>query len=94
MRRARRYTIVRVQFKGEVMEINVLVGFGKHDLCDLLDKVGTPQEREVLDGMFNKQWPPRYRRISICTPEEIEDYRVFGQWLIEVQKCLGKRSRT
>ena len=57
-------------------EIMVLVGFGKIDLSDVLKM----SETEVMDMLNNKQWPPRYRRISICTDEEVDNYSQFAKW--------------
>ena len=49
----------------------VVVGFGKYELADLMgeDKI------ERLTEAFQKQWPPHYRRVSACTPEQIELFK-------------------
>ena len=38
----------------------VLVGFGKHDLSEVLTWRGTPKEEDAI--LAPTKWPPRYRR--------------------------------
>ncbi len=66
---------VKIQRQSEPV---VLVGFGKHDLASF---IGYP---EFVNEAFVKQWPPHYRRQSICTSEEIETFREFTTWLTEL----------
>lgn len=60
----------------EQMEPKILVGFGKYDLTHLLELVNSedPPRLNILE------MPPRWRRISTCTPEEIEAYETYNQW--------------
>lgn len=57
--------------KNKVPEPMVVVGFGQADLADLMGE----DKEERLTEAFTKQWPPRYRRASICTEEEIELFK-------------------
>ena len=82
--RERRLPIVReeIQPDGTVKisrhpEPLVLMGFGKHDLASF---IGYP---ELVNEAFVKCWPPRYRRQSICTPEEVELFKEFTTWLTQ-----------
>lgn len=52
----------------EVPEGMVLVGFGKHDLDEILSWFGTPREIEALKAPTI--WPPRWRRESACSEYE------------------------
>ena len=45
----------------------VVVGFGGADLADLMGE----DREERLTEAFTKQWPPRYRRASTCTSDDI-----------------------
>ena len=60
---------------GKVHEPMVLVGFGKDDLKDILHKINTEEEDELIYAPINS--PPRYRREAICTPEEIEAFLIY-----------------
>jgi hypothetical protein len=50
----------------------VLVGFGKHDLNEVLAWFGTSLELQALKAPL--LWPPRWRRESICSQEEKERF--------------------
>jgi hypothetical protein len=70
-------------------EPHVLVGFGKHDLADLLEYTEDEINEQYLIKKLNTQhWPARYRRASICTEEEIENFKRFTEWA--VQKVRSK----
>lgn len=62
----------------------VLVGFGKHDLKDLIKFIDTDEEERLVAEPFAKGWPPRYRRVSICTKEDIEAFRTFTTFMTNV----------
>lgn len=64
----------------------VLVGFGKHDLADLM---GVDMEERITEA-FMKQWPPRYRRASICSPEDIELFKEFTAFITKAAAQRGK----
>ena len=48
----------------------VLVGFGKHDLADVLKWAGTDKEMDLLTAF--KKWPPVYREERNCSQEDIQ----------------------
>jgi hypothetical protein len=56
----------------------VLVGFGKHDLIDMINWIDTDQEKEVL--MAAGKWPARWRRYEICTTEELDAMKTFVEF--------------
>lgn len=60
----------------------VLVGFGKYDLKDLIEFIDTPEEMILF--MAPSEWPARYRRDTICDPEEIQAFRTYGMWVSNV----------
>jgi hypothetical protein len=57
----------------------VLVGFGKHDLSEVLSWRGTPREEDAI--LAATKWPPRYRREAICEEEDVKNYMVYVDWL-------------
>jgi len=57
----------------------VLVGFGKHDLSEVLTWRGTPKEEDAI--LAATKWPPRYRREAICEPEDVQRYMEYVDWL-------------
>ncbi len=65
-------------------EAMVLVGFGKHDLVDLVNNA-SGGDQDALDKLVHAvgkyHWPPRYRRESICTEEEIEAFVDYTTWI-------------
>ena len=63
----------------------ILVGFGKHDLSDLWANKVTPEGEQLLyEAIPIKHWPPRYRRISICTPEEVRVFQEYLRWMLSL----------
>jgi len=62
----------------------VLVGFGKHDLADLWKFRDTNDEEKLVSEPFEKGWPPRYRRASACTTEEIRIFSEFTNFITNV----------
>jgi hypothetical protein len=77
------YTISRGGIMSEPSEPMILVGFGKHDLKDLWDKKDTPEgEQMLMEAIPVKHWPPRYRRISICTQEEVNTFQEYLRWVL------------
>ena len=62
----------------------VLVGFGKYDLADLWKFKDTDDEEKLVTEPFEKGWPPRYRRASACTPEEIQTFSEFTNFITNV----------
>lgn len=62
----------------------VLVGFGKHDLKDLIKFIDTDDEEKLVAEPFEKGWPPRFRRVSLCTKEDVEVFRIFTTFMTNV----------
>jgi len=61
----------------------ILVGFGKHNLKDMLEWRDTEKEQDLAEAF--KKWPPVYRREDICNQEEIKaacQYLAYLQDLI------------
>jgi hypothetical protein len=58
----------------------VVVGFGKHELADLM---GEDMEERILEA-FQKQWPPIYRRASACTEDEIKMFSELTNFIARV----------
>lgn len=63
------------------IEAMVLVGFGKSDLKDIINKMNTAEEKELVFAATGS--PPRYRRESICSREEIEAFLIYVRFLQE-----------
>lgn len=59
----------------DVSQELVLVGFGKHDLVDMIKWIGTDQERELFNAAG--RWPARWRRYEICNLEELNAMKSF-----------------
>ena len=55
----------------------ILVGFGKHDLGDLMKLIGTEEEEKLVLAPTKYSWPPRYRRSSICTAIEMQTFKEY-----------------
>ena len=61
----------------------VLVGFGKHDLKDLWAKKDTKEGlQRLIEAITIKHWPPRYRRLEICTEEEVKVFKEYLHWIV------------
>lgn len=61
----------------------VLVGFGKYDLIDLWAKKDTEEGAQILkEAIPTKHYPPRYRRLSICTQEEVKVFQEYLKWIL------------
>ena len=60
----------------------VLVGFGKFDLKDMWEKYYDTDEEHLLYEAPAK-YPSRYRRVSICSLDEVIVFQKFTQWLAE-----------
>ncbi len=61
----------------------VLVGFGKHDLLDMIEWIGTEEEERLLYAPTKYSWPPRYRRLEICSEREINAFVTYTNWVTE-----------
>lgn len=62
----------------------VLVGFGSRDLVDLVKFLGTDDEERAVTEPFEKGWPPRFKRVGICSEEEVEAFRTFTNFMTNV----------
>jgi hypothetical protein len=72
-------------------EAKVLVGFGKHDLKDLVaDEDG---EETLIYALTKHHWPPRYRRESICSEDEIDAFKAYMIWLQRKLKLTNRRAK-
>jgi hypothetical protein len=72
-------------------QANVLVGFGKRDLKDMMAEIDTEEGEDLLiHALTQKHWPPRYRREAICTQEEVDAFKAYMRWL---QKKLNLTNR-
>ena len=60
----------------------VLVGFGSHNLKDMLEWIDTDKEMDLLIAF--KRWPPVYREEKACEPEDIETAFTFLAYLQDV----------
>ena len=67
-------------------KLMVLVGFGKRDLSELVAMVQAGQEDAAVKAAMNT--PPRWRRMKICDPQDLDNMRVFTEFL---NKKLGSR---
>ena len=67
-----------------IPEPMVLVGFGKHDLADMIEYLDTDNEDRLITEPFEKGWPPRYRKASACTEQEIANFKKFTNFMTNV----------
>lgn len=56
-----------------------LVGFGKHELKDMLEWVGTDKEEDLV--MASQKWPPRYRKLESCSEDEQLNFIQYVEFL-------------
>ena len=67
------------------MDNLILVGFGKHKLIDLIEKIGDKEkEEELLNLSFGEYLPPVYRSEKACTQEEVLAFLEYTGWLSSV----------
>lgn len=59
----------------------IVVGFGRDlRLTDLVKKIGTPEEDDILKLQLSEGQIMDYRDITRATPEEIEAFFFFTMW--------------
>lgn len=59
----------------------IVTGFGKDiRLTDLVKKIGTPEEGDILNIKLSEGQIMNYRDVSKATPEEIEAFFFFTMW--------------
>ena len=60
----------------------VLLGWnGRYRLVDLVHLIGTPDENPLLELPVRCDGPADYRRVSICSSEEVAAFRRYATWL-------------
>ena len=71
----------------------VLIAFGSHALKDLMAKKDTAEGEERLMTAFDeKHWPPVYRKVSICTIEDVELFQEYLAWVAEMPGFTGEEA--
>lgn len=72
----------------------VLVGFGKHDLCDMLKWIGTEKETDLVEAVNpkTKGWPPVYRRVDLCSEKEKVAFFLYYEWLTALVREWDKEN--
>lgn len=63
----------------------VLVGFGKHDLVDMLEWRGTVKEKDLYGAIYPHHWPPRWRAQTSCSEAETQAFLEYLRWLENVK---------
>ena len=63
----------------EAREGLVLVGFGSHQLRDMLEWIGSEKEMDLATAF--RKWPPIYREERACEPEDIQAACDFLKYL-------------
>ena len=59
----------------------IVVGFGKGlRLTDLVKKIGTPEEDDILKIQLSEGQIMDYREVSRATQEELEAFFYFTMW--------------
>jgi hypothetical protein len=60
-------------------ESMIVVGFGKHDLADVLSWRDGPREEDAI--LAPTKWPTRYRREAICEQEDVDRFIEYVEWI-------------
>ncbi len=69
----------------------VLVAFGNHTLKDLMAKKDTEDgEERLMTAIDQHHWPPVYRRVSICSIEDVELFQEYLAWVAEMLGFIGE----
>lgn len=69
----------------------VLVAFGNHTLKELMAKKDTMDgEERLMTVIDEKHWPPVYRRVSICSIEDVELFQEYLAWVAEMLGFTGE----
>ena len=71
-------------------ETLILVGFGPHDLDEMLKWIGTEREEELL--FAPDTWPPRFRAESSCSLKEYETFLQYVNWATEFIKKISENN--
>jgi len=69
----------------------ILVAFGKQKLVDLIEKINTDKEDELLSLSLEGQVPPVYRAEKSCTQEEILAFLEFVGWMNSILQSFNKQ---
>ena len=51
----------------------VLVGFGKHDLADMIDFIDTENEERLISEPYETGWPPSYKYDCLPDPPQFKN---------------------
>ena len=62
----------------------ILIGFGQHNLKDMMKWVGTEKEEKLI--FAPDLWPPRYRPESSCSQEDLECFVQYVTWISNKMK--------
>lgn len=71
----------------------VLIAFGNHPLKELMAKKDTMEgEERLMTAIDQHHWPPVYRRVSICTIEDVEIFQEYLAWVAEMLGFSGEEA--
>ncbi len=71
----------------------VPIAFGNHPLKDLMAKKDTMDgEERLMSAIDQHHWPPVYRRVSICSIEDVELFQEYLAWVAEMLGFSGQDS--
>lgn len=73
------------------MDNLILVGFGKERLVDLIEKINTDKDEELLNLALGGQVPPIYRAEQSCNEEEVLAFLEFTAWLGSLLQNFNKQ---
>lgn len=66
----------------------VLVGFGPHNLDDMLTWRETEKEQDLI--FAPDKWAPRFRPEKSCSVKEFETFLEYVNWATELLKTVSK----
>ena len=71
----------------------VLIAFGNHTLKSLMEKKDTMEgEERLMAAIDQHHWPPVYRRVSICSIEDVELFQEYLAWVAEMLGFSGQET--
>ena len=73
------------------MDNLILVGFGKQRLVDLIEKINTDKEDELLELALGGKSPPIYRAEQSCTEDQVLAFLEFVGWLNSILRDYNKQ---
>lgn len=69
----------------------VLIGFGPHNLEDMLAWRGTEKEEDLL--FAPDKWPPRFKPESSCSLKESEIFVEYVKWATDLMNSLAQENK-